>query len=258
MENDDWSSSGEGLSDSEPCFEDEDLSYLTGSTSKLQIRKDASKARWDCQMGMAEVVERKGRMLISTGIVRNGKTYCLIEETLFLAEIGALIIVDDEGASLPLKDIYEKVAQLQSGCSWEMFQVYRHLKSLGYIVGRHGVPWSLKSIKSKIGSPLTLEDDKVVESVCKEEQSIADLLSDLQIDEGKLVFDVYLPNSKFRKSSPGDPMFIVSLAGSRPPSTEEIEALERQSKDIPLRFANVEHGRVTFFSFNKVELDVLP
>ncbi|KAL8162324.1 hypothetical protein V2J09_013813 [Rumex salicifolius] len=216
MENDDWSSSGDGLSDSELCFDDtidEDLFCLTDSTRKLQIRKDASKARWEGTMEMAEVVERKGKMLISTGIVRNGKTYCLIEEALFLAELGALIIVDEEGESLPLKDIYSKVAQGQSGCSWEAFQVYRHLKSLGYIVGRHGVPWSLKSIKSKIDSPPSLEDDKVVENDCKVEQSIVDQLGDLQINEGKIVFDVYLPNSKFRKSFPGDPMFVVSLAG---------------------------------------------
>jgi hypothetical protein len=35
-----------------------------------------------------------------------------------------------------------------SGGSWELFEGYRHLKSLGYIVGQHGISWSMKGAKS--------------------------------------------------------------------------------------------------------------
>ena len=41
-----------------------------------------SKALWIDDLEMAEVVERKGGMWTSTGIVRRGKIYCSIEETL--------------------------------------------------------------------------------------------------------------------------------------------------------------------------------
>jgi tRNA-splicing endonuclease subunit Sen54 len=35
-----------------------------------------------------------------------------------------------------------------SGGSWELFEGYRHPKSLGYIVGQHGISWSMKGAKS--------------------------------------------------------------------------------------------------------------
>ncbi|TXG70380.1 hypothetical protein EZV62_005315 [Acer yangbiense] len=43
-----------------------------------------------------------------------------------------------------------------------------------------------------------------------------------------------------------------------PPSKAEIEVLERQCGSIPMKFYHVEHGRVGFFFFNKVELPILP
>ncbi|KAJ0771075.1 putative tRNA-splicing endonuclease, subunit Sen54 [Helianthus annuus] len=74
----------------------------------------------------------------------------------------------------------------------------------------------------------------------------------MQINEVRPVFDVYPPNSKFRKSSPGEPMFILCV------SSELIEDIEGRCEGIPLKFCYVEHGRVSFFSFNEIELPVLP
>ncbi|KAF3942531.1 hypothetical protein CMV_030821, partial [Castanea mollissima] len=42
------------------------------------------------------------------------------------------------------------------------------------------------------------------------------------------------------------------------PSIAGIEVLERQCGAIPLRFCHVEYGRVSFFSFDEVELPILP
>ncbi|KAL3755253.1 hypothetical protein ACJRO7_002322 [Eucalyptus globulus] len=80
----------------------------------------------------------------------------------------------------------------------------------------------------------------------------------MDLNELKLVFDVYLPNGKFRKSSPGDPSYVLSLTRGQPPSKMEIEAIERQCGGIPLKFCLVEHGPVSFYSFSIVELPVLP
>ncbi|XP_027349224.1 tRNA-splicing endonuclease subunit Sen54 isoform X2 [Abrus precatorius] len=230
--------------------EDEDLQFSSGSMPKLQFRNVKSKSTWNEEMGMAEVTEKNGKMWVTTGIVRNGKIYSSIEETLYLMELGALDLLDNGGRSMSLTEIYEKVAGRKSGCSWELFEVYRHLKSLGFIIGRHGAAWSLKSIRSS--------DKSVTLEVTEERKQVVDMGSELQINEMRPDFDVYLPNSRFRKSSPGDPSFLLHLSRGHPPSRAEIQALQRQCGNIPLKICLVAEGRVSFFSFDKVEVPVLP
>lgn len=245
MEVKDWDAFSGGSSDSEvtaPDSDNEDHCYGSCDLPKLQFRKDFSKARWNEELGMAEILSNKGRMWTTTGIVRGGRLFTFLEETLFLAEIGALHLLDDEDKRIPLEEINKKVAKGVCGSSWESFQVYRHLKSLGYIIQRHGVHWSIKS------APATIEGSG----------SITDLFSKIQINEVKPVFDVYPPNSKFRKSAPGTPMFTLCIKSDKPPTSEEIEDLEGQCGGVPLKFCYVEDGRVSFFSFNETELPVLP
>ncbi|XVE95912.1 hypothetical protein REPUB_Repub02eG0176200 [Reevesia pubescens] len=263
MDTEDW----ESCSDNEVYLQDrnedddEENCYSSGLLSKLQFRKDISKARWIDNLAMAEVVEKKGKMWVTLGIVRNGNTYCSIEETLFLIEIGALHLLDEKGICLPLKEVYEKLSDENSGCYWELFEVYRHLKSLGYVVGRHGIPWSVKGQKIKAGTCLlqgSQERNELLEMESKDKNSIIEMFDNMQITEVSPAFDVYLPNSKFRKSSPGDPSFVLYLSRGSPPSRVEIEVLERKHGPIPLKFCQVENGRVSVFSFGKVELAVLP
>ncbi|KAA8517146.1 hypothetical protein F0562_017439 [Nyssa sinensis] len=261
MEFEDWGSSS-GASDSEVYVQDpndEEHCFTSGDVPKLQFRKDISKARWNNELRMAEIVDNKGRMWTTTGIVRSSKIYCSIEETLFLAEIGALDLLDDNDTSFPLKDIFKKVAEGNSGCFWESFEVYRHLKSLGYIVGRHGIPWTMTSVKSKSDSPQGMREiNGLIDKDSEGKDFIVELFNNMQINEVRPVFDVYPPNSKFKKSSPGNPSFVLCLTSGHPPSRQEIEYLEKQCNGIPLKFGHVEHGRVSFFSFNRVELPALP
>nr|GFA18518.1 tRNA-splicing endonuclease subunit Sen54-like isoform X1 [Tanacetum cinerariifolium] len=265
-ETEDWAAaSSGGSSDSDvtsPDSNNEDRCYAFGDLPKLQFRKDPSKARWKEELGMAEIVSNKGRILTTTGILRGGKIYIFLEEALFLAEIGVLHLLDDENKCILLEDIYKKVAEGVGGSSWESFEVHRHLKSLGYIIKRHGVCWSRKRSKNV---PASVEGDSgsqtITENGHEDIDSIAEiseLFCTMKINELRPVFDVYPPNSNFRKTSPGDPMFILCVNSGNPPTKKQIEDLEGQCEGISLKFCYVEHGRVSFFSFNEIELPVLP
>lgn len=131
-------------------------------------------------------------------------------------ELGALDLLDNDGdRSISLTDMYKKVLGRKGGCCWEQFEVYKHLKSLGYIVGRHGLVWSLKGIKSShkpVALEGTEESKQLVDMGSEVDLSINKLFSELQINDLKPDFDVYLPNSRFKKSSPGDPDFLLYLS----------------------------------------------
>ncbi|KAK4580682.1 hypothetical protein RGQ29_024362 [Quercus rubra] len=223
MEAVDWENSSGGSSDTEAYLQDkkyeddEELHFTSGFISKFQFRKDKSRAHWINEIGMAEVFENKGKLWRTMGVVRSGKIYYSIEETLFLMEIGALLLLDDNGTSLSLNDIYAKV----SGGSWELFEVYRHLKSLGYIVGQHGIAWSIKDAKSNrqsVSLQCSPQGSEVVDLESEDESSIVGPFNNMHINEARPVFDVYLPNSKFRKSSPGDPGSVICLTRGDLPS----------------------------------------
>lgn len=263
MEGEDRENSSEGASDSELCYlgtnddDDDDNFFESGNMPKLQFRKNISQARWNDEMGMSEVIENKGSMWRTMGIVRGGKIYCSIEETLFLAERGELNLSHADESLVPLKDIYKKIAEGKSGCCWDSFQVYRHLRSLGYIVGRHCIPWTMKSNKSNSvlvdGNPEIEDPNKILE-----EKNFIHAFRNMGISELRPAFDVYPPSSKFRKSSPGVPSFVLCIISGEPPSEQEIKDLERRFDGIHLKLCHVEQGQVSFFSFNKVDLPLLP
>lgn len=131
-----------------------------------------------------------------------------------MSEIGALLLLDDCSAGISLEELYTKVANGKCGCCWEQYLAYKKLKSLGYIVRRYGVPWSLKGTGRSnecVSAKCSLESGlPVLES--EDKRSIIEMLNGMQINEARPVFDVYPPNSKFRKSSPGSPSFVLCFA----------------------------------------------
>lgn len=95
----------------------------------------------------------------------------------------------------------------------EYYEAYKHLKSLGYIVGRHGIPWSRRRSKANsIVNQDTLEPAQSGDEESRNSILIYEMINNMQIGGLRLAFDVYPPNSRFRKSAPGDPCFVLCLA----------------------------------------------
>ncbi|XP_009116440.1 uncharacterized protein LOC103841642 [Brassica rapa] len=254
MEEKDWEASSS--SEDEAGFAlDDDEQFHSGP--KLQFRVGSSKARWVTELAMDEVEVKRGKLWTTTGVIRSGKTYCFTEEALYLSEIGELQILgnEDDDVVIPLKGLYEKIAEEKSGCCWETYEVYRYLKGLGYIIRRHGVPWTSKD--PAVTTP-SGEEESVCLGECREDKDdVTRLLGDMQICDARAVFDVYLPNSRFKKSSPGEPSFVACFSGDSPPSKEDVKVLQSRVT-APLMFCHVAQGRVSFFSFSSIDLPALP
>ncbi|XP_026415970.1 uncharacterized protein LOC113311345 [Papaver somniferum] len=206
---------------------------------------------------MAEVLEHKGRCWITTGIVRSSnKIYLSIEET----------FTDD--MVLSLTDMYFMLNEGRNGCTWDSFLVYKHLKSRGYIVGRHGVQWTLKN-ESYPSTPTCIGDSKNSSGISVNELEqgfeITDGFRNMQMNNAaKPVFDLYLPSNKFKKSSPGVPdsvVYLTTRGDDSPPqlSKEEIEELEIRCKGVAVKVFNVDKlGRVKKIAYEKTEVPLLP
>eukprot|EP00249_Psilotum_nudum_P021576 c28158_g1_i8 orf=69-1256(-) len=130
------------------CSEDEGHVCSEHTLRRLSGRK-LSEAQWSGG-GLAEVVRRRGKLWVTTGVMRRSKLFCNIEEVAFLVHREALKLVQRDGSIMSLMDLYGLLATGKCGCSWNEYQVYFHLKSLGYIVGRHKVPWT-DSVKRVTG-----------------------------------------------------------------------------------------------------------
>jgi tRNA-splicing endonuclease subunit Sen54 len=138
----------------------------------------------------------------------------LLKRCRFLVEIDALILLDDNDETIGKEGIYEKIAGGKYGCSWDAFQAYKYLKSLGYIVGRYGVPWTMKNngtCDTTVPPTSVVPTDQSFNRVDGTCSDITKLLKEMHIDGVSPSFEVYLPNSKFKKSSPGAPSFLLCL-----------------------------------------------
>ncbi|KAH7404457.1 hypothetical protein KP509_15G026400 [Ceratopteris richardii] len=74
----------------------------------------------------------------------------------------------------------------------------------------------------------------------------------------KPMFDVFSPNSNFKKRNPGNPDFSLYISSDLPIDRVTIEDLNANNNGVPVTIATVDSGRVSFFNFNEVQLPILP
>ncbi|XP_062508740.1 uncharacterized protein LOC134184980 [Corticium candelabrum] len=69
-------------------------------------------------------------------------------------------------------------------------------------------------------------------------------------------FDVYKHCSKFRKTEPGRPDYhvVVSKSSDPPPFLSEINVINKMANGIPVKWAMVESGNVSFYDFMDLQL----
>ncbi|CAM6129967.1 unnamed protein product [Calypogeia fissa] len=118
-----------------------------GQDEKATLQRDISVCRWDAGIGMGEIMVKKGKVWGSMGVIRNSKLYCHVEEAVYMVEQGSLLLLRDDGVATLRQEVYDLLAVPSNGCSWDAYQIFCHLKRLGYIVGRHGTPWSTSKAK---------------------------------------------------------------------------------------------------------------
>ncbi|CAM6046859.1 unnamed protein product [Sphagnum compactum] len=245
--------------------EDEDSFTYGGSpsSSRLPHRREMSEARWDAEMGVAEVMVRKGKAWHSTGFSRGGRLLAHVEEAVYMVEQGSLVLREGENV-MPLVDAYSLLASQAYGCSWDAFQTYSYLKNLGYIVGRYNVPWSFSTKKKQPPLPTTSASSDIEEL---QTQFAATGLANMDTtlketkvmkQELSLMYDVHLPNSHFKKTAPGLPVFCLCITSDRPPKFAEVQALVQSCRGRPVKFAAVDCGHVSIFSFDTITLPMLP
>eukprot|EP00106_Octopus_bimaculoides_P007282 XP_014774724.1 PREDICTED: tRNA-splicing endonuclease subunit Sen54-like [Octopus bimaculoides] len=78
------------------------------------------------------------------------------------------------------------------------------------------------------------------------------LLRDSSAD-WNIIFDVYQPNSLFKKSNPGLPYFRVYVCrfDDKPPSLADFIQLTRSLSDqVPINWAFVDNGELAFYTFH--------
>jgi hypothetical protein len=170
--------------------------------------------------------------------------HLFIEEALVLFERGMLEVYNG-GTKLDACRLYGMLEPLD--VPLPIYLAYAHLRAQDFRVLRHVSrdtvqkedrkrPWQVDNVPPpkeafrtalRTALPVSLDDDPTA-----------------------IAFDVYQPNSHFRKSNPGIPDYYVAIASYRLPSPtySQLQALIAKCDGVPLRIATVsDSGTVIMF-----------
>ncbi|MGH0129237.1 UNVERIFIED_CONTAM: hypothetical protein FKN15_024697 [Acipenser sinensis] len=190
------------------------------SEERVERQGSLVKAEWKPKDNVVVLKSPAGKFWQTMGYSEQGKQFLQSEEALYLMECGNVEVFYRE-LPLSVQEGYELMLSNRT-ISLQQYQVFSHLKRLGYIVNRF--------------------DARLVE------------------DSGgmRISFDVYQADTvaEFKKSNPGKPysrMCVCSFDGPVP-DLRTLKRLAFQSGDVPVTYAVVDNGDISFYSFKGFQL----
>lgn len=134
-----------------------------------------------------------------------GVQYLYPEECLSLVERGKIVVYDSYGNMLSIQDLYQKLDD--GGIKISTYNVYNHLKRLGYIIFRHNN-----------------EED----------------------NDNIILYDVYEPNSSFSRKNP-DPISFILCISDEDVKFEDIYLYLEKYKETPIKLGIYTSGNIPSF-----------
>ncbi|PVD37450.1 hypothetical protein C0Q70_00040 [Pomacea canaliculata] len=115
------------------AFYEEELFVL--GEPRVEKSGNLVQGSWDEKTGLVSI-EKTAKFWMKMGFVENNHNWLYPEEALFLMEVNCLE-VQHHGLSLSLQEAYNLFLWPNTTLSLEEYQVYAHLRRLGYVVLRH-------------------------------------------------------------------------------------------------------------------------
>uniref|UniRef100_A0A803Y016 tRNA splicing endonuclease subunit 54 n=1 Tax=Meleagris gallopavo TaxID=9103 RepID=A0A803Y016_MELGA len=222
---------------------------------RVERPENLVKAVWKPEQGIVELESPAGKFWHTMGFSERGKQCLLPEEALYLLECGSLQLFYKD-VPMSVQEAYE-ILLSQEAMSLLHYQVFSHLKQLGYIVLRFNPSTVLSSCERQLN----------LESRCKSSgkhhhkrrrSSSPGLQEDLE--SIKIDFNVYQADAvaKFKKTNPGKPYvrMCVQSFDEQVPSLRALKQVTYQSGDVPVVFALADHGEIAFYSLKEFKLPV--
>lgn len=268
-----------------------DAMYAALAVERELSGKNYIRATWDAEAAMGRLCARdtRGTMFKSIGRTdREDNTWLLPEELLYMVERGSIeCFYQDVEVAMSLQAAY---AECIPHIGLDEFQVYAYLKRAGYMVLRASREHRVIPLQQSLRSVLTRRLHAVLDRIntalasatrktgtidrhqtYRSFRDVYDRLrfvpyhlptttNNLSLSHSttdnplKLSFDVWKPNSNFKKSAPGNPHFRMAVLNSRDHgvcSLGEINALfatlvEDETFAEMSQFARLKTGRRSF------------
>lgn len=181
-----------------------------------------SEAYWHDEAQVAAVLSARGVHFVTMGRTFGGETYLLPEETLFMVESGLLLLYSSQNHMIPMS--VQKCFGMITKCDefrLDSYQVFAHLRRLGYIATRADVGFrQLPEISQKVLNVEMHAPDYALSMPVKSAVATKDILAGLPTCRMHLAssernihsFNVYKRHSFKKKSTQTtQPDFCLSV-----------------------------------------------